>query len=174
MEFASSAFGVGLLKIIGIDIVLSGDNALVIALACRSLPTEKRKWGVLMGSVDRRRRNSLWPETEAPVARRGVSRRKHRSALGFRRRRQTAERRSSARSLRPLSPQRREFALHGPRGNTPFFTVPAFGLTTRFVAAKALDNDNTGIQNANTGAKRDPEQYRWDSPCNAAAVEAGG
>jgi YjbE family integral membrane protein len=50
MEFASSAFGLGLLKIIGIDIVLSGDNALVIALACRSLPTEQRKWGVLMGT----------------------------------------------------------------------------------------------------------------------------
>ncbi|MDQ6436826.1 TerC family protein [Mesorhizobium sp. LHD-90] len=50
MEFGSSAFGIGLLKIIGIDIVLSGDNALVIALACRSLPTEKRKWGVLMGT----------------------------------------------------------------------------------------------------------------------------
>ena len=50
MEFGSSAFWVGLLQIIGIDIVLSGDNALVIALACRSLPPEQRKWGVLMGT----------------------------------------------------------------------------------------------------------------------------
>ena len=50
MEFGSSAFLVGLLQIIGIDIVLSGDNALVIALACRSLPPEQRKWGVLMGT----------------------------------------------------------------------------------------------------------------------------
>lgn len=39
-----------LLKIIGIDIVLSGDNAVVIALACRSLPEEQRKLGVLFGS----------------------------------------------------------------------------------------------------------------------------
>jgi YjbE family integral membrane protein len=50
MEFGSPAFWVGLLQIIGIDIVLSGDNALVIALACRSLPPEQRKWGVLMGT----------------------------------------------------------------------------------------------------------------------------
>ncbi len=39
-----------LLKIIGIDIVLSGDNAVVIALACRSLPERQRKLGVLVGS----------------------------------------------------------------------------------------------------------------------------
>jgi YjbE family integral membrane protein len=47
---ASTTFGIGLLQIIGIDIVLSGDNALVIALACRSLPTNQRKWGVLLGT----------------------------------------------------------------------------------------------------------------------------
>ena len=40
-----------LLKIIGINIVLSGDNAVVIALACRSLPEKQRKMGVLFGSV---------------------------------------------------------------------------------------------------------------------------
>ena len=40
-----------LLKIIGINIVLSGDNAVVIALACRSLPEKQRKLGVLFGSV---------------------------------------------------------------------------------------------------------------------------
>ncbi len=39
-----------LLKIIGIDIVLSGDNAVVIALACRSLPERQRKLGVMLGS----------------------------------------------------------------------------------------------------------------------------
>src|SRR5918995_4071335 len=50
MDFGTPAFGAGLLQIIGIDIVLSGDNALVIALACRSLPPEQRKWGVLMGT----------------------------------------------------------------------------------------------------------------------------
>lgn len=50
MEFSSSAFWVGLLQIIGIDIILSGDNALVIALACRSLPAQQRKWGILLGT----------------------------------------------------------------------------------------------------------------------------
>jgi len=50
MEIGSSAFWIGLLQIIGIDIVLSGDNALVIALACRSLPSEQRKWGILLGT----------------------------------------------------------------------------------------------------------------------------
>ncbi len=39
-----------LLKIIGINIVLSGDNAVVIALACRSLPERQRKFGVMFGA----------------------------------------------------------------------------------------------------------------------------
>lgn len=39
-----------LLKIMGVNIVLSGDNAVVIALACRSLPPRQRKLGVLFGS----------------------------------------------------------------------------------------------------------------------------
>ena len=50
MEFGSTAFLIGLTQIIGIDIVLSGDNALVIALACRSLPERQRKIGVLLGT----------------------------------------------------------------------------------------------------------------------------
>lgn len=40
---------IGLLQIIGIDIILSGDNALVIALACRSLPEKQRRIGVWLG-----------------------------------------------------------------------------------------------------------------------------
>lgn len=40
-----------LLKIIGIDIVLSGDNAVVIALACRSLPPSQKRLGVLFGTA---------------------------------------------------------------------------------------------------------------------------
>lgn len=50
VEFLSTAWWVGLLQIIGIDIVLSGDNALVIALACRSLPPGQRKWGIILGT----------------------------------------------------------------------------------------------------------------------------
>lgn len=50
MQIGSPEFGVGLLQIIGIDLVLSGDNALVIALACRSLPPRQRKWGIILGT----------------------------------------------------------------------------------------------------------------------------
>lgn len=38
------------LKIIWINILLSGDNAVVIALACRSLPPNKRLMGVVLGA----------------------------------------------------------------------------------------------------------------------------
>jgi hypothetical protein len=37
-EFATQVFWLNLLKIIGVNIILSGDNAVVIALAARSLP----------------------------------------------------------------------------------------------------------------------------------------
>jgi YjbE family integral membrane protein len=38
------------LKIIGVNIILSGDNAVVIALACRSLPRRQRMVGILLGA----------------------------------------------------------------------------------------------------------------------------
>jgi YjbE family integral membrane protein len=38
------------LKIIGINIILSGDNAIVIALACRALPPRQRMIGILLGA----------------------------------------------------------------------------------------------------------------------------
>ena len=41
-ELYTQAFWVGLLKIIGVNIVLSGDNAVVIALAARSLPPKQQ------------------------------------------------------------------------------------------------------------------------------------
>ncbi|MGO9357263.1 MAG: TerC family protein [Xanthobacteraceae bacterium] len=41
-------FAVG--KIIWINILLSGDNALVIALACRGLPPRQRMWGMAIGA----------------------------------------------------------------------------------------------------------------------------
>ena len=43
-------FFVSLLQIIWIDILLSGDNAVVIALACRNLPHRQRKWGIICGA----------------------------------------------------------------------------------------------------------------------------
>lgn len=45
------AFWSGLLQIIIVNIVLSGDNALVIALACRNLPKKHQKPAILMGSA---------------------------------------------------------------------------------------------------------------------------
>lgn len=44
------AYAVQVLKIIGIDIVLAGDNAVVIALACRTLPPKQRMLGILLGA----------------------------------------------------------------------------------------------------------------------------
>jgi len=44
------SFLIGLIQIIGIDILLSGDNAVVIALACRSLPKKQQKWGIVFGT----------------------------------------------------------------------------------------------------------------------------
>lgn len=41
---------VPLMQIIWIDLLLSGDNAIVIALACRSLPPKQRKLGMLLGA----------------------------------------------------------------------------------------------------------------------------
>jgi YjbE family integral membrane protein len=49
-ELASQAFWVGLAKIIGVNVVLSGDNAVVIALAARSLPEKQQKQAILWGA----------------------------------------------------------------------------------------------------------------------------
>ena len=49
-EVFTHAFWVGLAKIIGVNIVLSGDNAVVIALAARSLPPKQQKQAIIWGS----------------------------------------------------------------------------------------------------------------------------
>jgi len=49
-EFASQAFWIGLAKIIGVNVVLSGDNAVVIALAARSLPARQQKQAIFWGA----------------------------------------------------------------------------------------------------------------------------
>jgi YjbE family integral membrane protein len=52
MEMLSTAeFWIGLLKIVWINIILSGDNAVVIALAARSLPPHQQKKAVFFGSA---------------------------------------------------------------------------------------------------------------------------
>jgi YjbE family integral membrane protein len=45
------SYGLSVLKIIGVDIVLAGDNAVVIALACRTLPPRQRRIGLLLGTA---------------------------------------------------------------------------------------------------------------------------
>ena len=50
MEFGSPAFWVALMQIIAADIVLSGDNAVVIALATRSLPAHQQKVAIFWGT----------------------------------------------------------------------------------------------------------------------------
>jgi YjbE family integral membrane protein len=47
----STDFWIGLVKIIWINIILSGDNAVVIALAARSLPAEQQKKAIFFGSA---------------------------------------------------------------------------------------------------------------------------
>jgi len=49
-ELATQAFWIGLLKIIGVNIILSGDNAVVIALAARSLPARQQKQAIFWGA----------------------------------------------------------------------------------------------------------------------------
>ncbi len=44
-------YGLSVLKIIGVDIVLAGDNAVVIALACRTLPPRQRAVGIILGTA---------------------------------------------------------------------------------------------------------------------------
>lgn len=44
-------FWLSLLEIIGVNIVLSGDNAVVIALAARSLPARQQKKAIVLGSA---------------------------------------------------------------------------------------------------------------------------
>jgi YjbE family integral membrane protein len=51
MEFLSPAWFSALLAIILIDLVLAGDNAIVIALAARSLPPHLQKKAIVWGTV---------------------------------------------------------------------------------------------------------------------------
>ena len=50
-EMQQPAFWVAVGKIIWINVLLSGDNALVIALACRGLAPRQRLWGMILGAA---------------------------------------------------------------------------------------------------------------------------
>jgi YjbE family integral membrane protein len=50
-EIHHPQFWVALSKIIWINVLLSGDNALVVALACRGLQPRQRLWGMILGAA---------------------------------------------------------------------------------------------------------------------------
>lgn len=49
-DLSSAGFWLSVLEAIWINILLSGDNAVVIALACRGLPPRERLWGMVIGA----------------------------------------------------------------------------------------------------------------------------
>jgi YjbE family integral membrane protein len=49
-DMMTPVFWLALGKIMWINILLSGDNAVVIAMACRSLPKRQRFWGMVLGA----------------------------------------------------------------------------------------------------------------------------
>lgn len=51
MDVGTAAFWLASLEIIVINVLLSGDNAVVIALACRNLPPAQRRWGIVWGAA---------------------------------------------------------------------------------------------------------------------------
>ena len=50
-ELLYNAAFISILQIIAIDIILGGDNAIVIALACKNLPDKQRKLGIFYGAM---------------------------------------------------------------------------------------------------------------------------
>ncbi len=50
-DFASAPFWIAIGKIVWIDILLSGDNAVVIALAARNLAADRQKQAIVFGSL---------------------------------------------------------------------------------------------------------------------------
>jgi YjbE family integral membrane protein len=50
-EFMTASFWLAVGQIIMIDILLGGDNAVVIALACRNLPDKQRTQGIIYGTI---------------------------------------------------------------------------------------------------------------------------
>jgi YjbE family integral membrane protein len=49
-DMGHAAFWAAVLQIVFINILLSGDNAVVIAMACRDLPQRQKVWGLVIGA----------------------------------------------------------------------------------------------------------------------------
>jgi YjbE family integral membrane protein len=49
-QLGYATFWFAVAQIIFINVLLSGDNAIVIAMACRGLPQQQRRWGLIVGA----------------------------------------------------------------------------------------------------------------------------
>jgi YjbE family integral membrane protein len=49
-QLGYTAFWLAVLRIVFVNFLLSGDNAVVIAMACRELPPQQRRWGLVIGA----------------------------------------------------------------------------------------------------------------------------
>ncbi len=49
-DVSHAPFWIGVIQIVGVNVILSGDNAVVIALACMTLPPRQRLWGMILGA----------------------------------------------------------------------------------------------------------------------------
>ena len=49
-DMSHGPFWIGVAQIILVNIILSGDNAVVIAMACLTLPPKQRLWGMILGA----------------------------------------------------------------------------------------------------------------------------
>jgi YjbE family integral membrane protein len=49
-DIVQAPFWIAAVQIIGVNIILSGDNAVVIAMACMTLPPKQRLWGMILGA----------------------------------------------------------------------------------------------------------------------------
>jgi len=49
-DIVQAPFWIAAVQIIGVNIILSGDNAVVIAMACMTLPPKQRLWGMVLGA----------------------------------------------------------------------------------------------------------------------------
>src|SRR5215472_5192448 len=50
-ELSDLQFWLAALQIVWINLLLSGDNAVVIAMACRGLRPRERRWGITLGAA---------------------------------------------------------------------------------------------------------------------------
>jgi YjbE family integral membrane protein len=49
-DITHAPFWIGVVQIIFVNVILSGDNAVVIAMACLTLPPKQRLWGMVLGA----------------------------------------------------------------------------------------------------------------------------